>query len=177
MKQMTRWVEVKNSQKEITNKHEGKPVIYLEKFSASGHLFFHIFFPWNQLDTRKCISHLWTHYERLHYEDKGCSNMDTAGINLPLVGLIIIKTQYHHTKENWKTNLSYCVLSKYPHLCSPIPVSFLGFKVIRMLNVIRITQLTDPESILPGWVNVHGHTGVFHGAPIFAVAIELNSHK
>ena len=45
MKQMTRWVEVKNSQEEITNKHEGKPVIYLEKFSASGHLFFHIFFP------------------------------------------------------------------------------------------------------------------------------------
>ena len=57
---MTRWVEVKNSQKEITNKHEGKPIIYLEKFSGSGHLFFHIFFPWNQLDTSKCISHLWT---------------------------------------------------------------------------------------------------------------------
>ena len=125
MKQITRWVEVKNSQEEITNKHEGKPVIYLEKFSASGHLFFHIFFPWNQLDTSKCISHLWTHYDRLHYEDKGCSNLDSAGINLPLVGLIIIKTQYHHTKENWKTNLSYCVLSKYPHLCSPILISFL----------------------------------------------------
>ena len=39
MKQMTRWVEVKNLQEEITHKHEGKPVIYLEKFSASGHLF------------------------------------------------------------------------------------------------------------------------------------------
>ena len=116
------------------------------------------------------------HYDRLYYEDKGCSNMDSAGINLPLVGLIIIKTQYHHTKENWKTNLSYCVLSKYPHLCSPILVSFLGFKVIRMLNVIRITQLTDPESILAGWANVHGDTGVFHEAPIFAVAIGLNSH-
>ena len=102
--------------------------------------------------------------------------MDTAGINLPLVGLIIIKTQYHHTKENWKTNLSYCVLSKYPHLCRPILVSFLGFKVIRMLNVIRINQLTDPESILAGWANVHGDTGVFHEAPIFAVAIGLNSH-
>ena len=116
------------------------------------------------------------HYDRLYYEDKACSNMDSAGINLPLVGLIIIKTQYHHTKENWKTNLSYCVLSKYPHLCSPILVSFLGFKVIRMLNVIRITQLTDPESILAGWANVHGDTGVFHEAPIFAVAIGLNSH-
>ena len=45
-----------------------------------------------------------------------------------------------------------------------------------MLNVIRITQLTDPESILAGWANVHGHTGVFHEAPIFAVAIGLNSH-
>ena len=55
---MTRWVEVKNSQEEITNKHEGKPIIYLEKFLGSGHLFFHIFFPWNQLDTSKCISHL-----------------------------------------------------------------------------------------------------------------------
>ena len=116
------------------------------------------------------------HYDRLHYEDKGCSNMDSAGINLPLVGLIIIKTQYHYTKENWKTNLSYCVLSKYPHLCTPILVSFLRFKVIRMLNVIRITQLTDPESILVGWTNVDGHTGVFHEAPIFAVAIGLNSH-
>ena len=39
MKQMTRWVEVKNSQEEITNKHEGKPIIYLVKFSGSGHLF------------------------------------------------------------------------------------------------------------------------------------------
>ena len=74
-------------------------------------------------------------------------------------------------------NLSYCVLSKYPHLCSPILVSFLGFKVIRMLNVIRITQLTDPESILAGWANVDGHTGIFHEAPIFAVAVGLNSHE
>ena len=72
-------------------------------------------------------------------------------------------------------NLSYCVLSKYLHLCSPKLVSFSGFKVIRMLNVIKITQLTDPESILAGWANVHGHTGIFHEAPIFAVAIGLNS--
>ena len=28
MKQIARWVEVKNSQEEITNKHEGKPDIY-----------------------------------------------------------------------------------------------------------------------------------------------------
>ena len=75
-----------------------------------------------------------------------------------------------------KINLSYCVLSEYPHLCSPILVSFLGFQVIRMLNVIRITQLTDPESILVGWTNVHGHTDIFHEAPIFAVVIGLNHH-
>ena len=74
-------------------------------------------------------------------------------------------------------NLTYCVLSKYPHLCSPILVSFLGVKVIRMLNVIRITQLTDSESILAGWANVDGHTGIFHEAPIFAVAVGLNSHE
>ena len=75
-----------------------------------------------------------------------------------------------------KINLSYCVLSEYPHLCSPILVSFLGFQVIRMLNVIRITQLIDPESILVGWTNVHGHTDIFHEALIFAVAIGLNHH-
>ena len=74
-------------------------------------------------------------------------------------------------------NLMYCVLSKYPRLCSPILVSFLGFKVSRMLNVIRITQLTDPKSILAGWANVDGHTGIFHEAPIFAVAIGLNCHE
>ena len=45
-----------------------------------------------------------------------------------------------------------------------------------MLNVIRITQLADPESILVGWTNVDGHTGVFHEAPIFAVAMGLKSH-
>ena len=45
-----------------------------------------------------------------------------------------------------------------------------------MLNVIRITQLTDPESILAGWANVDGHTGIFHKAPIFAVAIGLNPY-
>ena len=38
-------VKVKDSQKEITHKHEGKPYIYFEKFSASGHLFFHTVFP------------------------------------------------------------------------------------------------------------------------------------
>ena len=55
---MTRYVKVKDSQEEITHKHEGKPDIYFEKFSASGHLFLHIVFPWNQLDTSKCISYL-----------------------------------------------------------------------------------------------------------------------
>ena len=73
-------------------------------------------------------------------------------------------------------NLSYCVLSEYPHLCSPILVSFLRFQVIRMLSVIRITQLTDPESILARWTNVDGHTGVFHEALIFAVAMGPNFH-
>ena len=73
-------------------------------------------------------------------------------------------------------NLLYCVLSEYPHLCSPILVSSLGFQVIRIMSVIRITQLTDPESILVGWTNVDGHTGVFHEAPIFAVAMGLNFH-
>ena len=175
MKRITRRVKVKDSQWEISNKHEDKPDIYLDQFSVSGHLFFYNFFPWNQLDTSKCISYLWTHLGRLHYEDKGCLNMDSAGIKLSLVGFLFIKTQHSHTKENWKINLFYCVLSKYPHLCSPILVSFLGFKVIRMLNVIRITQLADPESILVGWTNVDGHTGVFHEAPIFAVAIGLNS--
>ena len=97
--------------------------------------------------------------------------MDSAGIKLSLVGFMFIKTKNNHTKENWKMNLSYCVLSKYPHLCSPILVSFFGFKVIRMF-----TQLTDPESILVGWTNVDGHTGVFHEAPIFAVAMGLNCH-
>ena len=48
--------------------------------------------------------------------------------------------------------------------------------LLNLLNVIKITQLTDPESILAGWANVHGHTGIFHEAPIFAVAIGLNSH-
>ena len=101
--------------------------------------------------------------------------MDSAGIKLSLVGFLFINTPHNHTKENWKMNLSYCVLSKYLHLCSPILVSFLEFKVSRMLNVIRITQLADPESILAEWANVDGHTGVFHEAPIFAVAIGLNS--
>ena len=58
MKRITRCVKVKDSQEEITHKHEGKPDIYFEKFSASGHLFLHIVFPWNQLDTSKCISYL-----------------------------------------------------------------------------------------------------------------------
>ena len=58
MKRMTRYVKVKDSQEEITHKHEGKPDLYLEQVSASGHLFFHIVFPWNQLDTSKCISYL-----------------------------------------------------------------------------------------------------------------------
>ena len=95
--------------------------------------------------------------------------MDSAGIKLSLVGFVLIKTKHNHTKENWKMNLSYCVLSEYPHLS--ILVSFFGFKVIRMF-----TQLTDPESILVGWTNVDGHTGVFHEAPIFAVATGLNCH-
>ena len=102
--------------------------------------------------------------------------MDSAGIKLSLVGFVLIKTKHNHTRENWKMNLSYCVLSEYPHLCSPILVSFLRFQVIRMLSVIRVTQLTDPKSVLVGWTNVHGHTGVFHEAPIFAVAIGLNCH-
>ena len=42
MKRITRCVKVKDSQGKIKHKHEGKPDIYLEKFSASGHLFFHI---------------------------------------------------------------------------------------------------------------------------------------
>ena len=102
--------------------------------------------------------------------------MDSAGIKLSSVGFLFIKTQHNHTKENWKMNLSYCVLSEYQQLCSPILVSFLRFKVIRMLNVIRISQLTDPESILAGWADVDGHTGIFHEAPIYAVAIGHNSH-
>ena len=81
-----RRVKVKDSQDEITHKHEGKADIYLVKFSASGHLFLHIVFPWNQLDIGKCISYLRTHLGRLHYEDKGCLNMDSAGIKLSLVG-------------------------------------------------------------------------------------------
>ena len=44
MKRITRCVKVKDSQGKIKHKHEGKPDIYLEKFSASGHLFFpHLF--------------------------------------------------------------------------------------------------------------------------------------
>ena len=39
MKRMTRYVKVKDSQEEITHKHEGKPELYLEQVSASGHLF------------------------------------------------------------------------------------------------------------------------------------------
>ena len=66
MKRITRCVKVKDSQEKIKHKHEGKSDIYLEQFSASGHLFFHICFPWNQLDTSKCIPHLWTHLDRLH---------------------------------------------------------------------------------------------------------------
>ena len=58
MKRMTRYVKVTDSQEEITHKYEGKPEIYIEQVSASGHLFFHIVFPWNQLDTSKCISYL-----------------------------------------------------------------------------------------------------------------------
>ena len=91
MKRITRRVKVKDSQDEITHKHEGKPDIYLEKFSASGHLFLHTVFPWNQLDIGKCISYMRTHLGRLHYEDKGCLNMDSAGINLPLIGFILNK--------------------------------------------------------------------------------------
>ena len=91
MKRITRRVKVKDSQDEITRKHEGKHDIYLEKFSASGHLFLHIVFPWNLLDIGKCISNLRTHLGRLHYEDKGCLNMDSAGINLPLIGFILNK--------------------------------------------------------------------------------------
>ena len=45
MKRMTRYVKVKDSQDEITHKYEGKPEIYIEQVSASGHLFFHIVFP------------------------------------------------------------------------------------------------------------------------------------
>ena len=40
MKRITRCVKVKDSLGKIKHKHEGKPDIYLEKFSASGHLFF-----------------------------------------------------------------------------------------------------------------------------------------
>ena len=59
MKRITRCVKVKDSQEEITHKHEGKPDIYFEKFLTSGHLFLcHIVFPRNQLDTSKCISYL-----------------------------------------------------------------------------------------------------------------------
>ena len=54
--------------------------------------------------------------------------MDSARIDLPLVGFIVIKTQYNHTKENWKMNLSYCVLSKYRYLWSPILVSSWGLR-------------------------------------------------
>ena len=43
MKRITRCVKVKDSQEEITHKHEGKPDIYFEKFSASGHLFSTLF--------------------------------------------------------------------------------------------------------------------------------------
>ena len=45
MKRITRCVKVKDSQGKIKHKQEGKPDIYLEQFSASGHLFFHICFP------------------------------------------------------------------------------------------------------------------------------------
>ena len=45
MKRITRCVKVKDSQGKIKHKHEGKPDIYLEQFSASGHLFSHICFP------------------------------------------------------------------------------------------------------------------------------------
>ena len=91
MKRITRRVKVKDSQDEITHKHEGKPDIYLEKFSASGNLFLHIVFPWNLLDIGKYICYLRIHLGRLHYEDKGCLNMDSAGINLPLIGFILNK--------------------------------------------------------------------------------------
>ena len=45
MKGINFLVKVKDSQKEITHKHEGKPDIYSDQFSASGHLFFHTVFP------------------------------------------------------------------------------------------------------------------------------------
>ena len=45
MKRTTRRVTVKDSSKEITNKHEDKPDIYSDQFLASDHLFFSHFFP------------------------------------------------------------------------------------------------------------------------------------
>ena len=45
MKGINFLVKVKDSQKEITHKHEVKPDIYSDQFSASGHLFFHTVFP------------------------------------------------------------------------------------------------------------------------------------
>ena len=42
--------------------------------------------------------------------------------------------------------------------------------------MVRITQLTDPESILVGWPDVHGHTITFHQALVSIVTAEFNSY-
>ena len=78
--------------------------------------------------------------------------MDSAGIKLSLVGFLFIKTQHSHTKENWKINLFYCVLSKYPHLCSPILVSFSWFQVIWMFSASSCLRFSSPSNfnVVPG---------------------------
>ena len=42
--------------------------------------------------------------------------------------------------------------------------------------MVRITQLTDPESILVGWPDVHGHTITFHQALVSIVTAEFISY-
>ena len=42
--------------------------------------------------------------------------------------------------------------------------------------MVRITQLTDPESILVGWPDVHGHTITFHQALVSIVTAEFVSY-
>lgn len=45
-----------------------------------------------------------------------------------------------------------------------------------MLDVVRITQLAEPEACLVWRADVHRHTGAFHQALKSAVTIELRAH-
>ena len=62
------------------------------------------------------------------------------------------------------------------YLGSPMNKTFSCFIIFTMLDVIRITQLAEPEACLVWWADVHRHTDAFHQALISAVTIELSAH-